>query len=176
MKKGGLKSILIAYAVGAALIVAPIVVMLVWGDNEGIQGAKASLYIAVFAGILAVVFASVYVVRYAVFRITLAKGRTVQATYLTSEMKSSNSAKEYYCVTYKYDDGEKSVTKTTGIVYTWEQALALKFAENFEITVYKNFSYVTQDTEALIKEHKAEIDAFKRAYAEAYNKYHSAKS
>lgn len=173
MKKKGLRSAFVAYAVAVVLIVAPIVVMAVWGDNAGIQGAKASLYIAVFAGVLVAVFATSYVVRYAVFVTTLAKGSKVVARYMTSEMKSSNSTKDFYAVTYSYDDGGKTVTATTGINYTWDQALALKFAEQFEITVYKKHSYVTADVDALALEHKADIDAFKRAYAEAYNKYHS---
>lgn len=173
MKKKGLRSAFVAYAVAVVLIVAPIVVMAVWGDNAGIQGAKASLYIAVFAGVLVAVFATSYVVRYAVFVTTLAKGSKVVARYMTSEMKSSNSTKDFYAVTYSYDDGGKTVTATTGINYTWDQALALKFAEQFEITVYKKHSYVTADVDALALEHKADIDAFKRAYAEAYNKYHA---
>lgn len=162
------------FAVGAVLIVAPIVILAVWGDNAGIQAAKASLYIAVFAGVLAVAFSTAYAIRYIIFRTTLAKGRKAEATYLSCEMKSTSSAKDYYSVTYCYDDNGKSVTKTTGIVYTWEQALALKFAERFEITVYKGHSYVTQDVAPLITEHKNEIDEFKRAYAEAYNRYHNA--
>lgn len=164
---------IIGFAVGAVLIVAPIVILAVWGDNTGIQAAKASLYIAVFAGALAVLFSAAYAVRYLTFRITLAKGRKVEAVYLACEMKSSSSAKDYYCVTYSYEDNGKTVTRTTGIVYTWEQALALKFAGHFEITVYKGHSYVTQDIGPLIVEHKAEIDEFKRAYAEAYNRYHN---
>lgn len=172
MKKKGLRSALIAYAVAAILIVAPIVVIAVWGNNTGIQGAKASLYIAVFAGVLVAIFATSYVVRYAIFVTTLRKGRKVVAKYIASEMKSSNSTKDFYSVTYSYDDG-RTVTVTTGINYSWDQALALKFAEQFEITVYKKHSYVTADVEALVTEHKPDIDAFKRAYAEAYNKYHS---
>lgn len=174
MKKGGLRSIIIAYVVGAVLIAAPLVILAVWGDNEGIKGAQASLYIAVAAGAFAIIFASVYVVRYRIYLTTLSKGRKVQATYLNSEMKSTSSSKDYYCVTYSYDDGGKNVTKTTGIIYTWEQALAFKFAVNFEITVYKNHSYVTEDVEPLVIKHKAEIDEFKKAYAEAFNKYHNA--
>lgn len=173
MKKNGIKSAIIAFVVGVILIVAPIIVMIVWKDNEGIQGAKASLYIAVFAGALAVVFAAIHTVRYAIFRTTLAKGAKMTATYVSCDLKSTSSAKDYYCVTYKYDDGGSEVTKTTGIVYTWEQALALKYAETFEITVYKKHSYVTEDVDALAKEHKTEIDDFKRAYAEAFNKYHN---
>lgn len=173
MKKKGLRSAFVAYAVAVVLIVAPIVVMAVWGDNASIQGAKASLYIAVFAGVLVAVFATSYVIRYAIFVTTLAKGSKVVARYMTSEMKSSNSTKDFYAVTYSYDDGGKTVTATTGINYTWDQALALKFAEQFEITVYKKHSYVTADVDALALEHKADIDAFKRAYAEAYNKYHA---
>lgn len=165
---------IIGFAVGAVLIVAPIVILAVWGDNSGIQAAKASLYIAVFAGALAVLFSAAYAVRYLTFRITLAKGRKVEATYLSCEMKSTSSAKDYYSVTYCYDDNGKNVTKTTGIVYTWEQALALKFAGHFEVTVYKSHSYLTQEIGPLIAEHKPEIDEFKRAYAEAYNKYHNA--
>ena len=174
MKKNGIKSAIIAYVVGAILIVAPIVILSVWSDNAGIQGAKASLYIAVFAGALAVLFAATYMMRSAIFLTTLKKGRKVQATYVSSEMKSSNSTKDFYCVTYTYEDGEKTVTATSGINYTWEQALAFKFAENFEVTVYKKHSYITQETDSLVKEHKAEIDEFKKAYAEAYNKYHGA--
>ena len=173
MKKKGLRSALIAYAVAAILIVAPIVVIAVWGDNTGIQGAKASLYIAVFAGALVAIFATSYVVRYAIFVTTLRKGRKVVAKYIASEMKSSNSTKDFYSVTYSYDDDGRTVTVTTGINYSWDQALALKFAEQFEITVYKKHSYVTADVNALVTEHKPDIDAFKRAYAEAYNKYHS---
>ena len=51
------------FAVGAVLIVAPIVILAVWGDNAGIQAAKASLYIAVFAGVLAVAFSTAYAIR-----------------------------------------------------------------------------------------------------------------
>ncbi len=174
MKKSSWRSIIVAYVVGIVLIVAPIVVMTVLKDNEGIQGAKASLYIAVFAGALVVVFATSYVVRYLTFVMTLAKGRKVQATYLSSEMKSTSSAKDYYNVTYCYEDGDRNVTKTTGINYSWEQALALKYAGKFEVTVYKKHSYVTEDIDPLVVEHKAEIDEFKRAYAEAFNKYHGA--
>lgn len=173
MNKKGLRSAFIAYAVAAILIVAPIVVMTVWSDNAGIQGAKASLYIAVFAGALVALFATSYLIRYAVYVTTLRKGRKVVARYLTSEMKSSNSTKNFYAVTYSYDDDGKTVTVTTGINYSWDQALALKFAEQFEITVYKKHSYVTADVDELVEQHKPDIDAFKRAYAEAYNKYHS---
>lgn len=174
MKKGGIKSIAISSAVGLVLILIPLAVMLIWGDNEGIQGAQASLYIAMILGAVVIVFSAIYTGRYVAYNTTMAKGRKVQAKYLSCEMKSTSSSKDYYCVTYSYEDGEKTITKTTGITYTWEQALALKFAENFEITVYKKNSYVTQDIEPLIKEHKPEIDEFKRAYAEAFNKYHSA--
>lgn len=173
MKKKGLRSAIIAYAVAVVLIVAPVVVMTVWGDNAGIQGAKASLYIAIFAGVLVAVFSTSYIIRYAIFRVTLAKGRKVSARYVTSEMKSSNSTKDFYSVTYSYEDGDKTVTATTGIVYSWDQALAFKYAQEFEVTVYKSHSYVTADADALVEQHKPDIDAFKRAYAEAYNKYHS---
>lgn len=174
MKKGGIRSIIIACAVGLALIIIPLAVMLIWHDNEGIRGAQASLYIAMILGALVIVFAAVYTGRYVAYNNTMAKGRKVQATYVSCEMKSTSSSKDFYCITYSYDDEGKTVTKTTGIIYTWEQALALKFAEKFEITVYKNHSYVTEELEPLIKEHKPEIDQFKRAYAEAFNKYHSA--
>ena len=48
-----------------------------------------------------------------------------------------------------------------------------KFAGHFEVTVYKSHSYLTQEIGPLIAEHKQEIDEFKRAYVEAYNKYHN---
>lgn len=173
MKKGGVRSIVIASVTGLILIIAPIAAMLIWKDSEGIKGAQASLIIAMIAGVFAIVFAAIYTARYVTYNKAMLKGRKVQATYLTSEMKSSSGAKDYYCVTYSYKDGDKEITATTGIVYTWEQALALKFAKTFEVTVYKKHSYLTEETEPLIKEHKAEIDEFKRAYAEAFNKYHN---
>lgn len=173
MKKNGVKSIVIASIVGLVLILVPMAVMIILKDNEGIQGAQASLIIAMIAGVVVIVFAVIYTARYVAYNKTLVKGKKIQATYVSCDLKSTSSAKDYYSVTYSYEDNGKSFTKTTGIVYSWEQALALKFAQTFEITVYNKHSYLTQEIDPLIKEHKREIDEFKRAYVEAYNKYHN---
>ena len=60
MKKNGVKSIAIASIVGLVLILVPMAVMIILKDNEGIQGAQASLIIAMIAGVVVIAFAVIF--------------------------------------------------------------------------------------------------------------------
>lgn len=178
MKKNGKKNekaaIAVALAVAVVLIAVPLIV-LETADKDAIADFEASLIIIAVVGVAVFGFALLALGKYIRKRTALASGRRVIAKYVGCECKASTSSKEFYSVTYSYDDGGEEQTCTSSPVYTWDQALALKFEENFEIAVYGKSSFVTADLSALVIKHMEKIGEYKSAYMQAFREYHSGK-
>ena len=172
-KKNERAAIAVALAVSIVLIVVPIVV-LETVDKEKLASFEMSLILIAVAGVAVFGFALLALGRYVGKRAALASGRRVLATYVGCECKASTSSKEFYSVTYSYTDGGgEPMTWTSSPLYSWDEALALKFEEEFEIALMGRKSYITADLPALVVKHMSEIGEYKSAYMKAYRDYHS---
>lgn len=177
MKKNGKKNeraaIAVALAVSLILILVPVIV-LETADKEAIADFEVSLILIAVAGVAVFGFALLALGRYVGKRAALTSGRRVLATYIGCECKASTSSKEFYSVTYSYkdDDGEE-LTWTSSPLYSWDEALALKFEGEFEIAVMGRKSYVTADLPSLVVKHIQQIGEYKSAYMKAYREYHN---
>lgn len=171
-KKNERAAIVVALAVSIVLIVVPIVV-LETVDKEKIASFEMSLILIAVAGVAVFGFALLALGRYVGKRAALTSGKRVTATYVGCECKASTSSKEFYSVTYSYNEDGEELTWTSSPLYSWDEALALKFEENFEIAVMGRKSYITADLSALVIKHMSEIGEYKSAYMKAYRDYHS---
>lgn len=174
-KKNERAAIVVALLVSVVLIVVPIIVLEV-ADKEAIADFEVSLILIAVVGVAVFGFALLALGKYLRKKAALVGGARTEATYVGCECKASTSSKEFYSVIYSYRDasGEEQ-TCTSSPVYSWDQALALKFEEKFEIAVYGRSSYITADLSALVVKHMQRIGEYKSAYMQAYRDYHSDK-
>lgn len=174
MRIKGIMPVIVSSLLGLVLVLAPMAVMLIWSDNEGIKGAQTSLIIMMIVGVAVELFAIAYTAKYVAHNRAMVKGKQITAKFLSCKCKSTSSTKDYYSIKYSYTaDNGRVYVKESPIDYSREQSLALKFAEQFEVTVYGKSSYITQDIQPLIVRYKDKIDEFKKQYATAYNEYHN---
>lgn len=88
----------------------------------------------------------------------LNEGVEYTATYISHFLVFGNNYKEYFSITYTFDDGYGKTIKTNSdTIYTLAEALAFKKVKTFKIKVdNKNNSVIITDPSVLLKENNIE--------------------
>lgn len=161
--------LIVAFGVGALLVIAPIILLIVLNALDKMETRWYMYLIFIPVGIFSIVRGFMFVCDNRNIHMLKTQGVKVKGRYISHGTRQGDRSPMYY-VRYSYkDERGETVMATSPAEYSWEQALAFRAADEFDVLYKNGISMIAQDAASLYEGNFEKVTALKKAYNEAFN-------
>ncbi|MCI8325885.1 MAG: hypothetical protein HFH71_05010 [Clostridia bacterium] len=165
--------IAVAFVFGVACVVGPILLVVV---SRALGAFKSTyyMYLALIAlGVFSVARGFIFVTHNRRLKRLSERGERIKARYVSHGTERQEGRMPVYYIRYTFEAAGKTFNAKSPAEYSWEQALAFRAAEEFDI-LYCDGDYTVADGGAeMYSRYFDRVQELKRAYNEAFYKVYA---
>ncbi|MDE5618182.1 MAG: hypothetical protein K2I79_01695 [Clostridia bacterium] len=157
-----------AFILGIGLIIGPILLVVI-SKSLGKLNPTYYIYLILIAlGAFSLVRGAMFLWHNSRLSALRAKGERLSASYVSHGTERQEGKVPMYYVRYTFAADGKTFNIKSPAIYSWEQALAFRAAQNFDILYYKGDNCIALSGAVMYSNYFDKVQQLKKAYNDAF--------